>query len=339
MVWVTEQPTNASLANGFAGLMWVIQHFIRIGLLEDEAGQFLTDLDQHLQVSLEADYINRNYDLLHGLVGKGLYLLERLPHPASAEVLKKLVDQLESLAVEGADILTWQDPSASSVNTYNLGMAHGVPSIISFLAKVHRSGVTPKQTHVLLTKATSWLLQQEKPVGYSRFPLAAGMEVQSRLGWCYGDLGPALALFHAAQALGRNDWRTQALDVARYASQRTIENGNLSRHTLHGWLDTGFCHGTAGIAHIFNSFYQVSRSKEFKNSAQYWLKLSLPPLPADEGIAGYVQLSFDAERKSKPCLENTALLGGATGVGLVLLSFLQPQQPAWDGFFMTDIYS
>jgi hypothetical protein len=58
------------------------------------------------------------------------------------------------------------------------------------------------------------------------------------------------------------------------------------------------------------------------------LELSLPPLPADRGIAGYVQLSFDAKRQSKSCVENTALLGGATGVGLVLLSLLQPQTPA-----------
>ena len=337
MAWVAEQPTNASLANGFVGVMWVVQHFIRTGLLEEEAGQLLTDLDHHLQGSLEADYASHNYDLLHGLVGKGLYFLERLPDPASAVVLQKIVDQLEAFAFQEDTMLSWYDPSAKGENVCNLGMAHGVPSVISFLAKVHRSGIVPKQTQGLLTKATSWLLQQEKPVGYSRFPLAAGMEVQSRLGWCYGDLGPALALLHAARALSRDDWRSQALAVARHASQRTSENGNLSRHTVHGWLDTGFCHGTAGIAHIFHRFYQISHLQEFRHCAQYWLEQSLPPLPADQGIAGYVQLSFDAKRESKPSVENAALLGGATGVGLVLLSFLQPKQPAWDGFLMTDI--
>lgn len=339
IAWVAEQPTNATLANGFAGLMWVVQHFVRIGLLEKEASQSLTDLDQHLQVSCEVDYTDHNYDLLHGLVGKGLYFLERLPDPTSALVLRRLVDQLESFAVKEDDVLTWHDPSANGDNICNLGMAHGVPSVISFLAKVHRSGVAPKQTQALLTKATSWLLRQEKPIGYSRFPLAAGREAQSRLAWCYGDLGPALALFHAAQALNRDDWRNQALEVAKYASQRTSENGSLSRHTAHDWLDNGFCHGTAGIAHIFNRFYQVAPLSEFKSSAQYWLELSTPPLPADQGIAGYVQLRFDAERNSLPCLENAALLGGATGIGLVFLSFLKPQQPAWDGFFMTDIHS
>jgi hypothetical protein len=162
------------------------------------------------------------------------------------------------------------------------------------------------------------------------------MEVQSRLGWCYGDLGPALPLLHAAQALGRDDWRSQALAVARHASQRTSENGNLSRHTLHGWLDTGFCHGTAGIAHIFHRFYHVSHLPEFRSSAQYWLELRLPPLPAHQGIAGYVQLSFDAKRESKLTVENTALLGGyQSGTGLAFLSAAATTGLGW--VFMTDI--
>ena len=247
---------------------------------------------------------------------------------------------MESFAVAGENTVSWTNPlraPAERDGAYNLGMAHGVPGIIGFLAKVHRRGVAPDQTKALLEKSVPWLLGQEKPVGLSRFPNSTAKRHQSRLAWCYGDLGPALALFHAAHALNRDDWRSQAIDLARHAGRRTAENAGLHRHETQGWLDTGFCHGTAGIAHAFNRFYQATRQREFKQWARYWLALTAPPLPTDQGIAGYVHPHFEAERNLH-WRENATLLEGVTGVGLVLLSFLQPRQPAWDGIFMTDIH-
>lgn len=339
--WVADNPTDATLSGGFTGLMWVIQHFIRVGLLDKQAAHAIADWDEYIITSFKADCTRQNYDLLHGLIGKGMYFLECFPDKKNNTVLKLLIDHLESFAVIEADTVSWHEPSILGVTTNgsicNLGMAHGMPSIIGFLSKVHRREIATNQTRGLLEQSIKWLLEQRQSNEGSHFSNSTAQKGQSRLAWCYGDLGPALALFHAAYALNRDDWRNQALYLAQGAGQRTVEQAGLYQSNSQGWLDAGFCHGTSGIAHIFNRFYQVSKQPEFKQCAEYWLALSTPLLPIEQGIAGYVYPDFDANNNSQIWQNNSALLDGATGTGLVMLSFLKPQQSLWDEIVMTDI--
>src|SRR6185369_7304354 len=100
----------------------------------------------------------------------------------------------------------WQRQVAPEGYT-NLGLAHGVPGVIAILARYITAGVDVARARVLL----------EAGVDYLRYVawLPSQPNSQARVAWCYGDLGVAIALMSAGTALGRDDWRRDALDLAR----------------------------------------------------------------------------------------------------------------------------
>jgi lantibiotic modifying enzyme len=344
---LATQPADATIANGFTGLLWVIKHVIKLDLLDRQADEDLADLNSHMKTSFEADIDRKDYDLLHGLIGKGVYFLESLPDPASATALTRIVDILENLAVAEAGGITWRDyigaayrNDANNNSVPNLGMAHGVPSVISFLSKVYQHRIATGKVKKLLEQAVHWLLRQENPTGHSCFSNRAYDTHESRLAWCYGDLGPALALFHAAQTLSRLDWREKAISIALYAAKRTQENARIVQSIPLPIIDTGFCHGTAGVLHSFHRFYQATRHTEFRLSVEYWLTITLQSrLEMAKGKFSYLYPKYSEDEKKHIWLENPYLLEGGAGVGLVLLSLLYSPPAAWDSLFMTDIHT
>jgi hypothetical protein len=94
-----------------------------------------------------------------------------------------------------------------------------------------------------------------------------------------------------------------------------------------GVVDAGICHGTAGIAHIFNRFYRDTQLDSFKHATDYWIDQTLKMAKFKDGLAGY---------KSWQGHENGwkneyGLLEGIAGIGLVLHSYLHPEiEPTWD---------
>lgn len=92
-----------------------------------------------------------------------------------------------------------------------------------------------------------------------------------------------------------------------------------------GIVDAGICHGTAGIAHIFNRFFFETKMPIFKDTANYWIKETLKMATHDDGLAGYK--SFYSE---KEWVKEYGLLEGVAGIGLALLSHISDEEPTWD---------
>ena len=128
------------------------------------------------------------YDLVNGLVGYGVYALERLPDPVAVDCLERIVDRLAELAERTPDGSTWYTPArllggsdrgVAPDGYYNLGVAHGVPGVATLLAAACGAGVARERADSLAREAIRWLLAQRlrKP-GPARFPywLAPGTE-------------------------------------------------------------------------------------------------------------------------------------------------------------------
>ena len=110
----------------------------------------------------------------------------------------------------------WLDPDSpeSAAGYYNLGLAHGVPGVIAFLARLLPTNVAPAQVRRLLAGAVQWLLRQkdrDERGSYRYFVGSPG----TRLAWCYGDLGVAQALLLAGRLNNEPRWELEALDLAR----------------------------------------------------------------------------------------------------------------------------
>jgi hypothetical protein len=148
----------------------------------------------------------------------------------------------------------------------------------------------------------------------------------SRVAWCYGDLGVAVSLMSAAVVTGREDWRADALELAHGMAARPIETSLV--------IDTGLCHGAAGVAHLFNRLSQATGDAVLTRSAETWFAHTLAMRRTD-AIAGFPRgVPSDGAMTWEPAAD---LLSGATGVALALHAAISPVEPAWDQLLLADL--
>jgi lantibiotic modifying enzyme len=320
-----ERP-SPSHCGGLAGIAWCLQHLIHEGFIEaDEPGDVFTQVDPLLAAAMTDGLARGQHDFLHEGLGIALYFLDKLPDPAARAHLERAVASLEATAVRERDALRWQDRftrEGTSEPSYNLGLAHGTPGIMVVLARCHELGVLPARVAPLLRGAASWLRATRNPPGTgARYPIRVDAAdralgpVTSRLGWCYGDLGVAIALQRTGSALGDRDCLDEAGAIfAHTASQRTVANGAID--------DASLCHGSMGVSHIFRRAYQATGNADLEAAAERWLAHTL--------ALGASEVGFQAKLANR-YVDSYDLLQGLTGIGLGLLAAVDRETaPDWD---------
>ncbi len=331
---------SPSLYGGFTGIAWAVGHVRR--LLPESPEE---DLNEAIDEAL-LDFVGRSpwrldYDLVSGLVGYGLYALDRLERPTGFRILRQVITRLDETKTRMLDGLAWRtapvllpewqremDPDGY----YNLGLAHGNPAVIALLAQACQAGVP--EALPLLEGAVSWLLAQQLPEGAgccfrTTVPVGPGRQDPnpSRIAWCYGDLGLGVALLWAARIVGRDDWERSALAVLRACAGRGVVGA--------GVRDAGLCHGAAGNAHLFNRVWQATGEEALRRASLLWFERALALRKEGWGLAGSRAFmpSLNGE-DTRPWVDHPGLLEGCAGIGLALLAALAPQRPDWDRFLM-----
>ncbi len=308
-----------------AKFLFMASHAKELGQIEvDEyPEEDLKLLQSYLRRTASMFYKDRNFDILHGGLGNGIFLFKSRDLPG----IREMVEGVGSLAEEDKRGLKWYSLTGYKENkwTYNLGFAHGMPSIVAMLSKVYLMGVECERCAELIEGAVNYILAQKLPKGnhtsvFGNYALESLEQPHSsRLAWCYGDLGIAVALWRASQALGRKDWESEAKALLRHASIRRDLKEN-------GVMDACFCHGTSGIAHIFNRMWRETGMPECRDAAAYWIGQTLKMAKFEDGLAGYKTWQ-GAERGFR---NEYGLLEGIAGIGLVLLAYLSDEEPTWD---------
>ncbi|HEY8075949.1 MAG TPA: lanthionine synthetase C family protein [Labilithrix sp.] len=268
-------PPSPSLFSGFTGIAWAAHLIVGDGEDPVEA------VDYALLDRLEA--WSGPYDLVEGLVGVGVYALERLPRKAARRMLARVVARLdEAPPHEGERV--------------DLGVAHGIPAVIALLGRVVAAGVdarTTKRARSLLDASVAWLLAHELPRGsFGRFASAVAPDMPrrpTRLAWCYGDAGIAASLLIAARSVRRRAWKNAATRIALAAASRTPDDSGVE--------DPGLCHGAFGLAHAFRRIHEATGDVRFARASRRWLDRAL----------------------AMPMPRSPALLEGAGGAALALL--------------------
>jgi hypothetical protein len=319
---------DASLFAGFSGVAWAVQQQSQ----EPSAADSLSAIDEALAAYLALP--GPGFDVVSGLVGIGIYLLERLPLPAARAGLVAIVDALRARAEQSPGSSAWRVPPAEldasdrlayPEGRYDLGVAHGIPGVIAFLARAYAAGIAPADSGPLLEGAMAFLLSRVSATGPSpRFPYwcaPVGAAPETRIAWCYGDLGVALALLVAGTSTGRRDWIDYSLELACAVAERAP--------ALSGIADAGLCHGTAGAGHLFNRLFQFSGEPRFLSAARHWFRATLTLRQPGEGVGGYRSLIRNAALEDV-WVASPELLNGAAGIGLALLAACTPLEPSWD---------
>jgi lantibiotic biosynthesis protein len=335
---VAAQAMNASLYGGFTGVAWAAD--LAGHLLDPDAEDRSEAVDDALRRLLSrATPWSAPYDLVVGLTGIGVYALQRYPRPVATECLRRVVELLRECAQHDEHGLYWWTSPAEihpeSREQYpsgraDLGVAHGVAGVIALLGGLCGAGVQQAAARPLLDGAIRWLLAHSLPTEAGpTFPIwvAPGLRPSlARCAWCYGDPGIAAALLMAAQGVGDAGWEQAAVALASRAAERPASQT--------GVVNACFCHGAAGLAHIYNRMYQATGEPKLRRAALYWLELTLDfyRLARDKG-GSWVQGSWDP--KQKPWTwTGIELVDGAAGVALVLLAAATSVEPTWDRMFL-----
>lgn len=334
----SEMSSYPGLHSGLSGLAWTTEHLSRLfdGGAEAADEDLTADINAVLVKYLQRAGFEHIYDLISGLVGIGVYFLERWPRPDAIQGIRLVFEHLESLAVHtdsgttwrtGADQLPQWQARLCPNGYYNLGVAHGVPGVIYFLGQISGTGIVEQdRLRRLLDGAVAWVVaQQLPPESTSRFPswVAPGEEpIGSRFAWCYGDLGIMAVLLQTARRVQRRDWHDFAHALLDQCLLRQPEEGDV--------VDAPLCHGAAGAAHIFNRIYQSEGDPRCRDASLLWLDRALAMRQPGSGVGGFSVLIRPDVGGPIAWEANPALLDGSIGIALALLAALTPVEPDWD---------
>ncbi len=336
---VSTQAMYPSLYGGFTGVAWaaeLVDH-----LLDPDAEDRNEEVDDALLRLLSQP--NRwpvPHDLVEGVTGLGVYALQRYPRPVAIECLCRVIERLHESARHDDHGFYWWTPPGEIHEEWrkqfpsgrvDLGVAHGVAGAIALLGGVCGLGIEQAAARPLLEGAVRWLLAHAMATETGpTFPLwvAPGFQpYQARCAWCYGDPGIAAALLTAGRSAGVLDWEQAAVELACRAAERPASET--------GVVNACFCHGAAGLAHLYNRMYQATGTEKLRRAAVYWIERTLDfyRLATTNGT-GWVQGSGEPAQPTQWTWTGIELVEGAAGVALVLLAAATSIEPTWDRMFL-----
>lgn len=269
--------------------------------------------------------VKHEYDLISGLTGLGVYLLQYGSDPA---LLSQILAYLVRLTDPHPDGLPgwWaldgpRGPGEDWVDGHgNLGMAHGIAGPLTLLALTARRGiVSPGQTRAM-RRIVDWLLRHQREAPRPWWPgtvriheqqvqpghmrLVREDEVPGKPSWCYGTPGVARALQMAGIALSDLDLQEAAEDALFDCVTDEWQLALLD--------DASLCHGWAGVLH---TTWRASQHAPR-------LKAALPRL-----LAGHVAASPPRGSGILTGTEGTTLAERATTIGM-------PPKIGWDALLL-----
>ena len=311
-------PTN--FCNGVAG------YFMLFNFLQQEK---LYDIDikeaegyykNYLESELLSEIESGAYDFLYSSLGIAYYFLL----VGNFQLIEKYITVLFDKAIKDNDKLFWIDKSDPDGNfTPNIGMAHGMSSIIIFLSKVLDQGINVKKSIELIQGSLNYILSQKllESKNDNLYPSLSlnDKDLRSRLGWCYGDLTIGLAFWNAGKVLKDVKCTQEALRIFENTTRRKDLQSNFV-------VDPGLCHGTSGISLIFKRIFLETNDYKYYDAYSYWLNETLKMAKYHDCLSHY---KYWSDGKFQPC--TNGLLEGLSGIALVLLSYLAPNSfLEWD---------
>ena len=328
---LTTSRQMLGLFGGTAGIGWAVAQ-----LADGDVAQLVcARIDAALEQAVDRDAWP--YDLIAGITGFGVYALARgaAGQPLATRVVRALARRARTRPVGIAwhtapTTLPASQREEAPLGYWNLGVAHGTPGVVAFLARCIAADVERELATTLLEGSVAFLRAVGSDIAGARYGAwicgpADGTETHATpspaLAWCYHDLGIALALLSAANVTGSSPWRDDALALARDCARRPSAEAR-----IHG---SSLCHGAAGAAHMFLRLHHATGEEVFADSAQRWFERALD---MDPPLAEAASAEEAALKRLDP-----SLLSGAAGVALALHAAITDVEPTWDGRLLLDL--
>lgn len=324
-----------TFCTGIAGACWVLEILKEEEFVELDDDFLSSDLDSYLLEAMRADIKTENYDFLHGAMGYGYYFLKRYQNLTSEESKKRYKNYLDELIAalkksskKNDHGIWWESVlrQEEGVKGCNLSLSHGISSMVNFLSRIAEHKEFYDDVREMLQQSVRYILHcknkdKELTATFPNWIIKENVEDNnSRLAWCYGDLGIGISIFRAGTILGDTQISDEAIAILKYSTQRKdIKEA--------GVLDAGLCHGAYGVLHIYNYLYRKTHDIAFKEASDFWAQKGLSMAIHEQGYAGYMVWRGADEEKWKT---EVSLLEGVAGIGLSIISYLAPFETKWD---------
>lgn len=321
-----EEMRDPGFSTGTAGLNWLFAYLYKNEILAKEDWEFLCSGDAGLETTALNLLRHGNYDFLHGAIGIGHYFLYTGTSGSGVfftlffDLLNELVYKSSTgTIIPGFDFTQYK----CLPDEVNLGFSHGLAGILKFCLQCYKQNICTTASKILAQRIIDYLLDNmnlDRSINYFPNKIMEGRRTDeySRLGWCYGDLGIAYTLYQSGMLFDDRRLVNLAVEILEHTTTRRMETTTQVR-------DAGVCHGTAGIAHLYNRIWYSTRQPVFKEACDFWMQRTIDFALYSNGLAGYEK--YNARNGIyENCHE---LLEGAAGIGLVFLSYLTGDL-SWD---------
>jgi len=137
-----------TFCSGLSGILYLLEFLHENDFIDMDVSNAQSLLDNYLVSRMRGNIQQWNYDFMHGALGVGLYFLKKR---TGLEYVRELIDFLYATALKSADnhIFKWEsfvmDKDENFRSTYNFALSHGMSSIIIFLSRVIKSGISDER--------------------------------------------------------------------------------------------------------------------------------------------------------------------------------------------------
>ncbi len=287
-----------SVCRGAAGILW-LEYYLRqegfsYGSFFDDTEIVVRRLYQNAHNLLQ----RRETDYLHGAIGI-LTVLGRC-NLLSKQQEEDIVAALETCSIKTPFGISWN--RVHSVDALNdvqidIGMAHGVPSIVNLVRRFR----TPQKVN-LLTLAINDL--------YHRFldfsnHMVKMDNVPHNLSWCSSPMGTSIVLLKAFRELEEPN-KFQVVEECILHIVRQI----LPPEQL---FDTSLCHGSSGLTISISELQKLTGASEIKRFLVKWQRANM------DAVIG--QLEPSETNRVVESSSDYSILTGSAGKGLAILNY------------------
>ncbi|HWR32174.1 MAG TPA: lanthionine synthetase LanC family protein [Chitinophagaceae bacterium] len=324
------QLSGNAFGGGGAGLGYVAAQFYTAGFIEASLHDDLESLDDYLyKTSLEQIIQQDKIDFLHGATGTIHYFVKRMPDKKAERYLVNLITALCNKAVREEKGIWFKnlETERKENSGINLSLSHGLCGFLLILINAYHAGIKLDCIKEKISRGIAFILSYQQDIDipkkkWSFFPNTinaadlSDLFLSQRLAWCYGDFGPILLLYKAAAIIDMPEWIDKANLFGTFTIMRRDAEATVTTQTL-------FCHGTAGMAQVYDTFYKLSGIDRYKTAQEYWIGQTTEMIPGELEKAIYYGKECD-------------LLEGLVGVNLALLSYISEKPLTWSQAFLLE---
>lgn len=306
-----------SFSHGLSGLGWFIDVVKRKGLIDSSSNDVLGSVDEVIFYNSLEDLKCGYYDYISRSLGALVYFLRKENPPI--HYIKQYLEVLNQIKQsKGNQFFLYENEKKISCN---LGLSHGIPSIIAILLVSYQKKICTSLSYNLISGFVEFLLSSmhtPENKGDTYFSYSTDLPTRpTRLAWCYGDLGIGYILYKTSIMLGDSQLEAKALEILYYTAKRL--------DPIQNWVfDACLCHGSSGIAYLFQKVYKISGDRVFADTSEYWYQKTMELGGNIDGIGGYLFLKKEFKLPIRGFLE------GVAGVGISFISAYYNGDMTWD---------